>query len=246
MKKFDSYLNFRWVPCYAEGDTPADPAPKPADPTPAPKADDELAKYKQSNEALAAELEAIRRNASLSKDDRERMKKVLDDERNRFKTQEQLLSDQISQTQTDYEEKLKSERERAEKYQSRYINSIRQSALTSAAAANDAYNPETLLAVVQTWTEVKPEITDTGEETGNYNVIVNLPSQDAEGKPITLALDPSKAIQKMKEDPKYANLFKSDHASGWGQSASRKDTPVTRADLSDHARFLELKKQGKI
>ena len=88
------------------------------------------------------------------------------------------------------------------------------------------------------------EITDekTGKGTGKFKVLVDFQDNDPNtGEPTVTPHTPQSAVKRMKELPKYANLFKSGVVSGIGSSAGiGKDGQVDVREIAkDTKRYIE-------
>ena len=95
-------------------------------------------------------------------------------------------------------------------------------ALLDAAVSGDAYDTDTMMAVLRPMTRLT-EITDakTGKGTGKFEVKVDFPDTDPNtGEPTVTLHTPDTAVKRMKELPKYVNLFKSGVVSGIGSNAA--------------------------
>ena len=105
---------------------------------------------------------------------------------------------------------LASEKKAREDWEARYKQGTVERALQDAAITGEAYNAETMMAVLRPLTRLT-EVTDekTGKGTGKFKVMVDFPDNDPEtGEPRGRA-HAREAIKRMKDIPKYSNLFKS-------------------------------------
>ena len=95
-------------------------------------------------------------------------------------------------------------------------------ALLDAAVSGDAYNADTLMAVLRPMTQLKPIVDEkTGKETGRFRPVVDFPDTDPEtGQPIVTQHTPQSAVKRMKQLPVYVNLFKSGVVSGAGANTA--------------------------
>jgi uncharacterized protein (UPF0128 family) len=106
--------------------------------------------------------------------------------------------------------------------------------LTDAAVANNAFNPEQVVAILRPKTEVVADIDDDGKETGRYKALVTFDTKDDKEESITVIEDPAKIVKRMQDEERYMNLFKSDKTAGLNMkiTAARKskDTPKNTAE----------------
>ena len=148
----------------------------------------------------------------------------LDDLRKEGRTKEAQLAHERKQLKEDYEKKLAERTKAAETWESRYREGTTERALLDAAVSGDAFNTDTLMAVLRPMTQLS-EITDaSGKGTGRFEVKVDFPDTDPNtGEPIKALHTPQSAVKRMKELPIYVNLFKSGVVSGAGANARRLD-----------------------
>ena len=115
------------------------------------------------------------------------------------------------------------EKKAREEWENRYREGTVERALQDAAVGGDAFNTETVMAVLRPMTRLT-EITDekTGKGTGKFKVVVDFPDTDPNtGEPTVTLHTPEIAVKRMKELPQiYGNLFKSGVVSGIGSSAA--------------------------
>ena len=121
-------------------------------------------------------------------------------------------------------------------------------ALLDAAVSGDAFNTDTLAAVLRPMTSLS-EIMDekTGKGTGRFRPTVEFPDTDPNtGEPIVVKHTPQSAVKRMKELPKYVNLFKSGVVGGAGANAGGL-TPGSdgkfdvRAATADMATYMAIR-----
>ena len=132
------------------------------------------------------------------------------------------MAHERKQLEEQYEKKLTDEKKARETWELRYREGTTERALLDAAVSGDAYDTDTMMAVLRPMTRLS-EITDTktGKGTGKFEVKVDFPDTDPNtGEPISALHTPQTAVKRMKELPKYVNLFKSNVVSGVGANAA--------------------------
>lgn len=241
---------YAWTPIF-EGDDPAGDDPAGDDPTGDSKKVDveklikENEELKKSRSRYEAELEATRKKQTISATDKERVDKLLSEERARFKSQEQLAREERERIASEASAKQQELIEDRDGWKNKYTGTIKANALTDAAVKTDVYNPRQVVILLDNWTRVVP-VLDEGKETGEYEVRVNLPSVDEKGKPIQLDLSPVEALKKMSETDEYANLFKSERKGGFGTSGNGGGAEsLTRAQMADPEIYRARRKAQK-
>jgi hypothetical protein len=83
-----------------------------------------------------------------------------------------------------------------------------------------------------------------GKGTGMFKVIVEV-NEVVDGKPVVNKLTPAEAVERMKGNPKMANLFKSNVVSGAGANSGA-GTPPGKVDWKNmsHEQFREMCKKN--
>ena len=181
-----------------------------------------LAEDRRKHQAkLEKTIEEVQARANLTAAEREALATQLEDLRKEGRTKEAQLAHERKQLEEDYEKKLAEKAKAVETWESRYREGTTERALLDAAVSGDAYNTETLMAVLRPMTRLS-EITDaSGKGTGRFEVKVDFPDTDPNtGEPIKALHTPQSAVKRMKELPTYVNLFKSGVVSGAGANAA--------------------------
>ena len=181
-----------------------------------------LAEDRRKHQAkLEKTIEEVQARTNLTAAEREALANQLEDLRKEGRTKEAQLAHERKQLEEDYEKKLAEEKKSREQWESRYREGTTERALLDAAVSGDAYDTDTLMAVLRPMTRLS-EITDaSGKGTGRFEVKVDFPDTDPNtGEPIKALHTPQSAVKRMKELPKYVNLFKSGVVSGAGANAA--------------------------
>ena len=159
------------------------------------------------------------------------------------------MAHEKKQMEQEYERKLKAQTKERERWESQYRTETTERALLDAAVSGDAFNTDTLAAVLRPMTSLS-EIVDekTGKGTGKFRPTVEFPDTDPNtGEPIVVQHTPQSAVRRMKELPKYVNLFKSGVVGGVGANASGGLTPGSdgkidvRAATADMATYMAIR-----
>lgn len=245
------------TPATAEDETPTPNSENEAQPIPSKKSftQDEvnqiLAKEKRKEQERTkkalSELEAIRSRAKLTAQERDELDGRIEQMRNELLTKEELAKKERDRLRKDHEQTVKSLSEERDSWRTRYESSTITRAITDAAAANNAYAPSQVVAILGSGTRMVEVLDSDGNPTGEFEPRVRFHDTDKEGKPVTLELKPAEAVKRMKEMDQYLNLFKVEGASGTGlQNHARGRKQDIRELAKDPVAYREAKKKGLI
>ena len=98
---------------------------------------------------LEKTIEEVQAHANLTAAERETLANQLEDLRKEGRTKEAQLAHERKQMEKDYEKKLAERAKAAETWELRYREGATERALLDAAVSGDAYNTETLMAVLR-------------------------------------------------------------------------------------------------
>jgi hypothetical protein len=265
--KVKLYNHKMWKPVYDgdEGNAPqgdAEPQPQ-ADPAPQGDSGGDNKSFSQEelNKILAAErrkhqatankaieeAQALRARAQLTQQERGELDERLEQLKSELLTKEQQAkrnADRLKQKHQDEISSLTSERDT---WQKRYTSATIERAIIDAAAENNAFRPQQIVAILGSDTRLVEALDDEGNATGNLSPKVRFADKDKEGKPVILELSPSDAVKRMKEMDDYLNLFKGEGTSGVGlrsHPSGRKPDVATLA--RDPAAYRAARKKGQI
>jgi len=203
----------------------------------------EKAQHKRIMQQRIGELEKIRSNSKLTASENEAFSAQISDMQKQIETTEEKSRRERETTAKKHTRELTGITEERDTWKSRYTDSIIQRSLTDAAVANNAFNPEQVVAILRPNTEVVVETDSDGKETGRYKAQVLFSTVDDKDQPITYTEDPAKIVKKMLDEDRYMNLFKSDKANGLGMrtSTARKSKGVPK----DTAEYIKQRKDGR-
>lgn len=197
-------------------------------------------------ETLTAELEALQGKSSANSKERAEFAAKIEELNSQLLTKDELAKKEQDKLKKQKEEEVSNIRAESQKWENKYKTTMINNAIIS--AANDAFNPGQVLAILSPTSKLDP-IIENGEETGNYKVLVDLSITDKDGKQKKLTLSPAEAIKEMSESPEYFNLFKSAATGGVGKNTfSRGNTTTTAQKLAAENPQLYIKKrnEGKV
>lgn len=206
------------------------------------------AEKKKAQRALE-EARALRAKADLTDSERREVDKRIEEMTNQLLSKEELSKREREKIIKNYEEKITELSKGVENWQNRFYETTINTELMNAAVANDAYNPEQLLAILRPRTALVEETDSDGNKTGKFKTLVKLMIKNDKGENLPLDLSPKEAVKKMAELDEYLNLFKSGGAGGIGginrtnQSGS---IDIAKIAKEDPLRYAQLRKEGKI
>jgi len=250
-----------WYICY-ENDPNPDPNPD-TDPNPDPLkftpeqqehinkiiAKEKREQQDKTKKALD-EVEALRKKSKLTTKEKEEYEKKVNDLRKSLMSKEELAKDDREKMINDYEKKLLDSTTNGKKWEHLYHDSTIKRAITDAAVVNKAFNPEQIVAMLRQTTQLIEETNEEGKPTGKLIPEVEFSTYDKEKNPVTLKLPVGKAIEKMKEDERYANLFVGDGTPGLGDINRGGKGGAGDVDLVELAKnpaaFEKARREGKL
>ena len=191
---------------------------------------------KQAQEAArkhASDLEALKTKHQLSNKEREELDKQVQSLKQEYMTKEELAKEAESKLRKQADDERTNLVKEVETWKGKYHDSTINRALLDAAVANDAYNPNQVIALLRTQTNLV-------DVEGKLEPRVSLTVKDK-----TLALSPTEAVAKMKEDDAFLNLFKVKGKGGHGGTGNADPTTIDVKNLTPE-RYRELRKSGKL
>jgi hypothetical protein len=254
------YLSPAVRACYDGAANPGSPVPGGPAPTPNPGdarfTQDDLnrllaedrrkheARYQVQLTRAQQAIEEASKNQNLTLQEREQLAQQLEDMRKETQTKEQQLAHDKEQ----YETKLKQEKKGRETAEALYKETTITRDLTEAAVAHDAYNVETLVAVLKPWSRVEEVKDAKGKGTGRFQTIVDFPTTDPEtGEPIVISLPAKKAVKQMTEKPeKWGNLFRAGVAAGVASNSGIPTGTGGKIDFKSltQEQYLKIRKEN--
>ena len=183
---------------------------------------DDRRKHQQALQRAEKAREEVSTSKNLTIQEREELAQQLEDVRKETRTKEVQLLHEKKQVEESYETQAEGREEGPRDVGETLPRRDHGTMLLDAAVSGDAYDTDTMMAVLRPMTKLI-EVTDpkTGKATGKFEAIVDFPDADPNtGEAITVSHSPKAAVKRMKELPKYVNLFKSNVVSGVGANAA--------------------------
>ena len=177
------------------------------------------AEANKSAQAAIRELEALKKKSNLTQAERNELSEKIEELEKKVLTTAELADRDKKKLEKEHTDRINELEEESKTWRSRFTKSTIRRAISDAAVKAGAYDSDQIHAILASKTRMVEIENDDGEPTGKFTQVVDFPSTDKEGKPITLELSIPKAIEQMVEQvEKYGNLFKSTTKSGLGGS----------------------------
>jgi hypothetical protein len=148
--------------------------------------------------------------------------------------------------QEQYEEKISLLENDKESWKRRHTDLLVSNAILRAASVNKAVEPTQLLKMLKTDIRVVQKLDEDGKPIDDFDIRMDFPDTNKDGKPIELDLTVDEAVKRMTELPQYGNLFEGNKAGGTGGSningRTGKKIDVARLAKEDPAAYRELRK----
>lgn len=214
-------------------------------PTPEPKTftqedidkllNEERAKSREQQKKILAEYNALKQKVTLTDEERKEFDVKIKELNDALLTKEEIAKRDAEALKTNYEESIKTLKEQNQALQARYTDSMITRSIIDEAVSNNAFNPEQLVALLKPLAKL----------TENDITKVKFPDIDDKGKSVTLDFTVSEAVKRMKELPKYQNLFKDSKVSGTGSTNDGTGKTASLIDLAkDPKAYREARAKG--
>jgi len=151
-----------------------------------------------------------------------------------YRTQEEQQKHEFKSQKAKLETDLTTAQAEANAWKSRYTTERVEIDIRGAATSTDieAFDADQIVDLLRNRSELVDELDETGKKTGRLVTKIKLKLPDSTGKEIDLVLPPNEALKRMKELPKYGNLFKSGAVGGPGLGKGGKNTPINIGELA--------------
>lgn len=167
----------------------------------------EKAKQKKSYEGQIKQLQSLRDSSNLSKKQVSELNDQIESLKSEYMTKEELAREESQKAARKHAQEIKDAQAETESWKTRYTQSTIARSLVDAAVAEDAYNPEQIVAILTPDTKLIDELDDAGNQTGNLVPKVTMIVAGDDDKPTTIEIAPADAVKRLKESEKYLNLF---------------------------------------
>jgi len=202
-------------------------------------------KWQQEQKDLVTQLEALRKNETLTKDERDQLQSRIETLQAQYMTTEERARQAAEATQKRYDEERKQLTQERDIWRQKHQDLTITTAIASAAMEHEAISFEQIHALLSSRAKLVETLNEDGKPTGQYVPHVILNVTDSKGKPVALDLNITDAVKHMKELPQYANLFKTTAKSGIGGTGSATSGKVDLAKIAreNPAEYRRLRKE---
>ena len=208
---------------------------------------EEKRKGQSRTQKALEELEALKGKADLSSKDRSDLENRIEILNNEMLTKEELSKKDKDKILKQHEKSIMDISTERDTWRQRFTQSTIQRTITDAAAANEAFVPAQIVALLQPKTRLIEALDSEGKPTGNLIPKVEFEDSDKDGKPIILDITVPEAVKRMKEQEIHGNLFKGAGTGGVGGTNHGKGGNVDLKTIAkDPAEYRRLRKEGKL
>ena len=186
--------------------------------------------FSEKSKRTMAELDAIKARTDLTKSQRDEMEKRFDSIQKELMTKEELFEQERKKKDKKYTEELATTQASKEKWKSRFHNASIERTIIDAATANEAFDSDTIIAILRHNTDNIESLNADGKPTGSYTPKVKFTDPEGkDGKPAELILTVPETVKRMTELPKYQYLFKGKGTGGLGANNKSGKAPDVNA-----------------
>lgn len=200
---------------------------------------------KNTQRQLADQLAQAKLSKGLSDEERQDYDTRIEQLEGNFLTEKEKLERRTSNQKDQFETQIAELTVARDKATSDYQNEIVRNQIFSAQATEKGVDPDqfdAILARMIKWEEVLVD----GEPNGQVTPIVNFNDIDKDDKPVVMKYSILEAVKRMKELPKYQNLFEDNLKGGLGGRGNvGKGTPIDVVKLAKEnpAEYRRLRKE---
>ena len=208
-------------------------------------------KHQEKLKTLEGSYETLIADNTLAEGSRQKLQSELESLQAQFRTKEQQVEHEKQQQAEEYEGRLTTATEAAEKFEGLYTNRVINDEIRAAATAEEAFNADHLVSLLRPDTKLRDVLDENGKPTGKKSPMTKFMDVDIEsGDPIETLRTPAEAVKRMKELPAiHGCLFRANVVSGVGQGAATGGvTPGQGATLDPSKltteQYLKIRKEN--
>lgn len=191
-------------------------------------------KHGQRMQAMEAKLTEALSKSQMTDQERAELETTIDDLRKQFTTKEQQALTEAKKAEAAYKRQIEEWSQKATTYEKKYVDSSIHRSLVDAAASNDAFSADQIVALLKPFTKLV-----------NDAPVVDFQDRHAEtGEPIIVQMSPTEAVKRMRDLPEtYGNLFKSNVMNGLGANNAGGHKKIDPSKLS-YEQYAKLRKEN--
>ena len=179
--------------------------------------------FENRTKKTVEDLEKLKKSKNLTEQEKTDLQKKIEELNETLLTKEQLAQRERDRMSKQHKSELDNATKERDSWRERFNNSTILRAITDAAVAEDAFNPQHIIAILRQDSRLVEELDNEGNPTGNF--VAKVKFKDGSD---TLDLTIPEAVKRMRDLPEsYGNLFKSTLNGGLGlEGGSGKRTNV--------------------
>lgn len=187
----------------------------------------EKKEWQTKNEKLVKELEELKKNTTLSEEQKSTLQKQIDEIKSNYETEADRQKRQVAEKEAAWTKEKEMLAGEAKTWRTRYERSRIARDIRDAANTHGAISADDIYLNLKDNAEIVEINDEEGKPSGEFNVIVRR-NEVKDGKTIPLKLTPSEAVERMKKDTqRYGHLFRASQPGGTGGN----NTPITGGDI---------------
>lgn len=196
---------------------------------------------------VMGELEAIKARADLTASARTDLENRFQTVQKELLTKEELFAQEKKKQEQKYKKEVETLSSELDIWKTRYQDSTITRAIVDAAAKNEAFDSDAIVAMLRQNTSLIEAVDEKGIGTGQFEVKVKFTDPEGKEGPTELMLSPAEAVKRMTELPKYQYLFKGRGTGGVGGSGNAQGGQANLNQLvKDPAAYREARRKGQL
>lgn len=188
-------------------------------------------KFKEERAQLLGKLQMLETTSKLTKEEREETTKTIEELRKKVFTAEELSQQEVKKQADQFKRQLENTTSERDSWRSKYSEEKITRGIMDAALHGEAFNPTQIVSLLRGDSHLEELKDDEGQVTG-YEPKVRVRTLDKNKQPVELILNPQQAVEQLKQDPSFFNLFKSTMKDSMGSSNGSKGSKMTLAEAA--------------
>lgn len=211
----------------------------------------QISKHKKEVETTISQLEQLKKKTSLTEQEKSELESRISEMARSIMTKEQLAAEERTKLQRKYEQDTRTLAEERDSWKNLFTSTQIERSIIDSAIQHEAFQPSDIIALLRPLTGLVEETDATGQKTGRLVPHVKFPTQDSDGKQVTLDLSVPEAVKRMVEnEDRYGHLLKTTAKSGLGMNGQTQGGggTVDHSKLSpeEYRKYREKALAGKV
>lgn len=204
-------------------------------------------KGQEKQRQLATQLADMQKQKNLTDKQKKDLQTRIDELQAQYMTTEEKARQDADRKQKEYDGKLEAATTERDEWKVKHEQLAISTEIAHAAIEHEAVDFEQIEALLRAKTKLVEKLDDEGQPMGEFEPKVSFPDTGKDKNPIILELTVNEAVKRMRELPKYGNLFRSPKKSGLGGSGSAgpsgKKIDIAQLAREDQAEYRKLRKE---